>query len=114
MRPPPAWSYMPKSPAIVPVARIESRILLIRGRRVVLDSDLAELYRVSTKRLNEQVKRNSHRFPGDFMFTLTAAEKAEAVAECDHLRSLKFSAALPHAFTEHGAIMVAAVLNTAR
>jgi hypothetical protein len=92
--------------------RIETRILLIRGRRVMLDTDLASLYRVSTKRLNEQVKRNPNRFPADFMFRLTAKEKAEVVAKCDHLGRLKFSPALPYAFTEHGAMMLASVLNT--
>jgi hypothetical protein len=105
---------MPKTQAIVPVDRIEYRILLIRSHRVMLDSDLAELYQVSTKRLNEQIKRNKHRFPRDFMFKLTAMEKAEVVANCDHLRRLKFSPALPYAFTEHGAIMVASVLNSPR
>lgn len=59
---------MPKSSALVPVERIASRILLIRGQKVVLDSDLAGLYGVTTKRLNEQVKRNRDRFPRDFMF----------------------------------------------
>jgi ORF6N domain len=62
---------------------------------------------MTTKRLNEQVRRNMSRFPRDFMFTLTSKEKAEVVANCDHLRNLKFSPTLPRAFTEHGAIMVA-------
>ncbi len=62
---------MPKSSAIVPFERIESHIRLIRGNKVMLDSDLAEIYGVSTKRLNEQVKRNKGRFPDDFMFRLT-------------------------------------------
>jgi hypothetical protein len=105
---------MPKTRAIVPVVRIQSRILLIRGHKVMLDSDLAELYQISTKRLNEQVKRNKDRFPADFMFKLTAKEKPEVVANCDHLRRLKFSPALPYAFNEHGAIMVASVLNSPR
>jgi len=65
---------MTKTAALVPVERIESRILFVRGRKVLLDSDLAALYRVSTSRLNEQVKRNKHRFPSDFMFRLTAKE----------------------------------------
>ena len=101
-----------KTQAIVPAVGIETRIFLIRGRKVMLDSDLAELYQVSTKRLNEQVKRNRDRFPGDFMFQLTAAEKAEVVANCDHLKKLKYSPTLPHAFTEHGAVMLASVLNS--
>jgi hypothetical protein len=94
------------------VERIERLILVIRGQRIMLDADLARLYGVSTKRLNEQVKRNKERFPERFMFRLTAKEKAEVVANCDHLQKLKFSPVLPHAFTEHGAIMAATVLNT--
>lgn len=105
---------MPKTRAIMPAERIESRILLIRGHKVMLDTDLAELYRVGTKRLNEQVKRNKNRFPADFMFQLTTKEKAGVVANCDHLRRLKFSPTLPYAFTEHGTIMVASVLNSPR
>jgi hypothetical protein len=93
---------------------VEKRILLIRGERVMIDADLAQLYGVTTKRLNEQVKRNKDRFPVDFMFQLTPDEKVELVANCDHLRRLRFSAALPYAFTEHGAIMLASVLNSRR
>jgi hypothetical protein len=78
----------------------------------MLDTDLALLYGVTTKRLNEQVKRNGHRFPEDFMFRLTAREKAEVVANCDHLEKLKFSPTRPLAFTEHGALMVASILNS--
>ena len=100
--------------AVIPIGQIEQRILLIRGQKVMLDADLAELYGVTTKRLNEQVKRNRARFPKDFMFQLTAREKSEVVANCDHLSKLKFSPALPYAFTEHGAIMAASVLNTLR
>lgn len=103
---------MLRKSVIVPVERIERCILLIRDRKVMLDADLASLYGVTTKRLNEQVKRNRDRFPEDFMFDLTPEEKAEVVANCDHLGHLKFSSALPHAFTEHGAIMLASVLNS--
>ena len=99
---------------VVPEERIAQGILMIRGHKVMLDADLADLYGVTTKRLNEQVKRNQGRFPPDFMFQLTDVEKAEVVANCDHLVRLKFSPALPNAFTEHGAIMAASVLNTAR
>ncbi len=67
------------------VEQITSRILVIRGQKVIIDVDLAELYGVSTKRLNEQVKRNLARFPSDFMFQLTSAEKQGVVANCDHL-----------------------------
>jgi hypothetical protein len=98
--------------ALVP--RIEGRIQVIRGLRVMVDVDLAALYGVPTKRLNEQVKRNRERFPPDFLFQLTAAEKAEVVANCDHLQKLKFSKVLPYAFTEHGAIQAANVLASAQ
>lgn len=97
-----------------PIELIASRILSIRGQKVMIDTDLAELYGVPTKRLNEQVKRNPRRFPDDFMFQLTEAEKQEVVANCDHLSKLKFSSALPFAFTEHGAIQAANVLNSPR
>src|SRR4030066_2070812 len=97
---------------IIPLETIEHRILLIRGHKVMIDADLADIYGVSTKRLNEQVKRNRDRFPEDFMFQLTEKENAEVVANCDHLKRLKFSPNLPYAFTEHGAIMLAAILNS--
>ena len=73
--------------------------MLLRGLRLMIDADLAALYGVTTKRLNEQVKRNADRFPGDFMFKLNVAEKAEVVANCDHFQKLKFSNVLPYAFT---------------
>lgn len=91
---------------------IESRIFLIRGRKVIVDADLAQLYGVSTKRLNEQVKRNQNRFPNDFSFRLTENEKSEVVANCDHLSMLKYSSSLPRVFTEHGTIMAANVLKS--
>ncbi|MCU0592724.1 MAG: ORF6N domain-containing protein [Desulfobacterales bacterium] len=100
--------------SIVPVGKIENRILLIRSEKVIIDADLAEFYAVPTKRLNEQVKRNANRFPGDFMFKLTKDEKAEVVANCDHLEKIKYSKTLPFVFTEHGAVMAASVLNTPR
>jgi len=87
-------------------------IIGIRGNRVILDSDLACLYGVTTKRLNEQVKRNFGRFPDDFVFRLTRKEKDEVVANCDHLKGIRFSPVLPFAFTEHGSIMAASVLNS--
>src|SRR5256885_15299588 len=95
-------------------APLERRILTIRGERVILDLDLADLYGVTTKVLNQAVKRNGHRFPDDFAFFLTNAEKTEVVTNCDHLSRLKFSHASPRAFTEHGAVMAATLLNTPR
>ena len=99
---------------IIPLEHIERAVLVLRGHRVILDADLAALYGTSTKALNQAVKRNAERFPADFMFRLTEEEKAEVVTTCDHLSRLKFSPALPAAFTEHGAIMAASVLYSAR
>src|SRR6201982_1734570 len=103
---------MPKTSLAVPV---ESRILVLREQRVILDTDLAELYGVPVKRLNEQVKRNQERFPADFMFRLSAEES-------EFLRSQDATSKTgrggrryaPYAFTEHGAIMAATVLNSER
>ena len=103
---------MKKRALIVPADSLESRILTLRGQKVILDSDLAALYGVTTKRLNEQVKRNAKRFPPDFIFRLTPMERKEVVANCDHLTELKFSPTLPYAFTENGAVMAANVLNS--
>jgi hypothetical protein len=103
---------MKKRAQIIPTADLESRILTVRGQKVILDADLAAIYGVTTKRLNEQVKRNPKRFPPDFIFRLTPMEKKEVVANCDHLFELKFSPILPHAFTENGAVMAANVLNS--
>jgi len=91
---------------------IESLILTIRGQKVMLDADLADLYGTPTKVLNQAIKRNIERFPEDFLFRLTEKEKAEVVTNCDHLARLRFSPKLPVAFTEHGAIMAAMVLNS--
>ena len=85
---------------ILLLPRIEHQILVIRGQKMMVDADLATLYGVPTKRLNEQVKRNKERFPLDFMFQLDEVEKAEVVANCDHLAKLKFSKSLPYAFSE--------------
>jgi hypothetical protein len=93
---------------------LDALIMTVRGRKVVLDADLASAYGVATGRLNEQVKRNLARFPEDFVFRLSAAEKREVIANCDHLGRLRFAKALPWAFTEHGAIMAAMVLHSAR
>ena len=98
----------------VPMEPVADRILMIRGHRVMVDTDLADVYGVPTKRLNEQVKRNAGRFPEDFAFRITTEEKLELVAKCDRFSRLKHSTAFPLAFTEHGAIMAANVLNSQR
>ena len=90
------------------------KIYFIRGHRVMMDSDLAELYGVETKALNQAVRRNIDRFPEDFMFQLTAKEKSEVVTNCDHLRKLKYSPNLPLAFSEQGITMLSCVLNSQR
>ncbi len=97
---------------LAPMGRLDRAILVIRNQNVILDADLAVLYGVSTKALNQAVKRNRERFPDDFMFRLTETEKQEVVTIRDHLRRLKFSPTQPYAFTEHGALMVASVLNS--
>ncbi len=93
---------------------IMSKILLIRNEKVMIDSDLATLYGVTTKRLNEQVKRNIKRFPNNFMFQLTEIEKEMVLANFEHLDKLKFSSTLPYVFTEHGTMMLGNVLSSDR
>src|ERR1700689_616813 len=100
-----------KTPEVV----VESRILFLRHQRVILDADIAKLYGVPVKRLNEQVKRNQERFPSDFMFQLT--EKEHAALRSQIATSKKSRGGrryTPYAFTEHGAIMAATVLNSER
>ena len=101
--------------ALVTADRIERAILLIRGQKVMLDSDLAELYGVTTKRLNEQVRRNRRRFPHDFMFQLTAEEAAAlrsqfATSSASH-GGRRYR---PYVFTEQGVAMLSGVLNSNR
>jgi hypothetical protein len=101
--------------AIILTRRVGSKILILRNQKVILDTDLAELYGVPVKRLNEQVKRNPRRFPPDFLFALTRAEYR-------NLRSQNATSTfrhggrryLPNAFSEHGAVMAASVLNSKR
>ena len=91
---------------------IKSRIFTIRNVQVVLDRDLAELYGVQTKVLNQAVKRNANRFPQEFMFALAEDETKELVTNCDRFRSLRHSSVPMRAFSEHGVIMVASVLKS--
>jgi phage regulator Rha-like protein len=103
-----------KMQQIVPQEMVEKRIFLIRGQRVMVDRDLAELYGVETKYLNRQVKNNIGRFPEEFMFVLTLEEKNELVTFCHRFETMKHSTSLPRVFTEHGAAMLASVLNSER
>ncbi|PHX62367.1 MAG: DNA-binding protein [Flavobacteriales bacterium] len=100
--------------SIIPNETISNKIYFIRNQKVMIDRDLAELFAIPTKRLNEQVKRNINRFTNHFMFQLTEFEKNELVANCDHLKNLKFSKSLPYAFSEHGILMLSNVLNSER
>ncbi len=99
---------------LIPQAEIAQRIFLIRGQKVMLDRDLAELFGVQTKQLNRQVKRNIRRFPSEFMFRLTKRERDELVPIWHQFRKMKHSYALPYAFTEHGVAMLASVLKSER
>lgn len=91
---------------------IENKILLIRNQQVMIDRDLAELYGVETRVLNQAVKRNIERFPDDFMFSLTSSEKNELVTNCDRFNTLKHSTVMPYAFTEQGVAMLSSVLKS--
>lgn len=94
------------------VEYIKDRIFTIRGQKVMIDRDLAELFGVKTKVLNQTVKRNIKRFPVDFMFQLSDEEQNELVTNCDHLKNLKFSYQNAFVFTEHGITMLSSVLNS--
>src|SRR5713101_8332820 len=108
--------YKKNKTALIAIEAIASRIVVLRGQRVMLDADLAALYGVTTKRLNEQVKRNEERFPEDFMFRLTSAEvetlnRSQIATGSQKHRDPRFA---PYAFTEHGALMAAMVFNSPR
>src|SRR5262245_55430348 len=83
---------MSEEKGLVRVDQVERRILLIRGQRVIIDADLADLFGVTTKALNQAVRRNSDRFPPDFAFRLSVKEKSEVVTNCDHLSRIRYSA----------------------
>jgi hypothetical protein len=105
---------MAKSRGLTVADEVDALILTLRGNKVILDADLAKLYGVSTSRLNEQVRRNVERFPDDFMVRLTSKERDECLNSHPRLSRLKHSTVVPCAFTEHGAIMAASVLNSPR
>jgi hypothetical protein len=99
--------------SLIPAEGVERTILILRGRRVILDSDLAALYGVSAKRLNEQVRRNADRFPQDFAFQLTP-EEFQILRSQNATSRWGGRRFLPYAFTEHGAYMAGSVLNSPR
>ena len=105
---------MPTSKSLIPIETIQNRILIIRSQKVILDADLAEIYGVTTKRLNEQVRRNRGRFPEDFMFQLNKEEfkiLRSQIATSSGWGGRRYP---PNAFTEHGAVMAASILNSPR
>jgi len=99
-------------PNLIPYEVIEQRIFLFRAEKVMIDRDLAGLYHVPTKALNQAVRRNKTRFPENFMFQLTAHEKDELVTFCDRFEGLKHSTTPPRAFTEQGVAMLSSVLRS--
>lgn len=106
-----------KKDSMVPLERVVSRIYLVRGQKAMLDADLAKLYGVTTKRLNEQVKRNIDRFPSDFMFQMNAREYGSLRSQIATTKKQPGRGGrryLPYVFTEHGAIMAASVLDSER
>ncbi len=112
----PGTSSLGKSQPLAPMKRIESMILLVRGHKVMLDADLAQLYGVETRALNQAVKRNKKRFPRDFMFPLTRDEIkriSQSVTSSPGRARLRFSKSVT-AFTEHGVAMLSSVLNSER
>lgn len=105
---------MSEDTSIIPIERVEQSIYLIRGHKVMLDRDLAALYGVETKVLNQAVKRNADRFPSDFVFRLSDDETKELVTICDRFQTLKHSVSNPQAFTEQGVAMLSGVLRSPR
>ncbi len=102
------------SKQIIPMELIEQRIFFLRNEKVMIDRDLADLYQVTTKALNQAVKRNMERFPKEFMFNLNRSEKNELVTNCDRFKTLKHSTSMPYAFTEQGVAMLSSVLKSER
>jgi hypothetical protein len=99
---------------IISYEQVESKILKIQNQDVILDSDVAELYGVETKRINEAVKNNPDKFPDGYIIELNETDKSEVVEIFDHLQKLKFSPNLPKAFTERGLYMLATILKSAK
>ena len=97
---------------LLTITPIEDMIITLRGVQVIVDRDLATLYGVETKRMNEQVRRNLNRFPSRFRFQLTKEEVNEVVANCDHMLNIRYSPMLPFVFTEQGVAMLASVLHS--
>ena len=108
----PNGDNLDKSKITLSQHEIEKLIITVRGEQVLIDQDIARLYGVTTKALNQQAKRNSARFPSNFRFELTEEERDEVVTNCDHLKSLKFRPTLPFAFTEQGIGQLSSVVHS--
>lgn len=93
---------------------VSTKIINLRDQKIIIDSDVAELYGVETKEINQAVSRNPEKFPDGYIFELTPVEKTEVVTNCDHLEKLKFSPKLPKAFTERGLYMLATILKSTK
>ncbi len=105
------WLFLPNE-LVLNEDELREKIFFVRDTQVMLDRDLAELYNVTTKALNQAVKRNVQRFPSDFMFKLSETEKNGLVTKCDRFKSMKYSSQLPYAFTEHGILILSGLLKS--
>ncbi|MBY0243868.1 MAG: ORF6N domain-containing protein [Sphingobacteriaceae bacterium] len=100
--------------SVIAFSDVENKIIEIRGQQVIIDSDVAELYGVETREVNQALSRNLEKFPEGYIFELDAQEKEELITNCDHLKKLKFSPSFPKAFTERGLYMLATILKSAK
>lgn len=100
--------------SVIAFSDVENKIIEIRGHQVIIDSDVAELYGVETREVNQALSRNLEKFPEGYIFELDAQEKEELITNCDHLKKLKFSPSFPKAFTERGLYMLATILKSAK
>jgi hypothetical protein len=97
---------------VIKYEEVENKIIEVRDQKIIIDNDVAELYGVETKEINQAVSRNPEKFPDEYVFELTTEEKIEVVTNCDHLKKLKFSSTLHKAFTERGLYMLATILKS--
>ena len=99
---------------VIKYDQVQDKIIDVRNQKVIIDADVAELYGVETKQINQALSRNSNKFPDGYVISLTKQEKEEVVTNCDHLKNMKFSPNLPNAFTEKGLYMLATILKSPR
>lgn len=99
---------------VIRFEKIENKIMTVRGQQVLIDRDVADLYGIETKKVNQAVTRNPDKFPDGYVLAINNEEKSELVTNCDHLSTLKYSSALPTAFTEKGLYMLATILKSSQ